>query len=282
MSLARSKGTKVRKRFIVAIAAATAGVLALAVPAVTSAAQGSTHAQASASCTVTIVNGPDSNCGPYDYPQITASNGFTTYVGIDGWACGSADRSHPSGNDCGPTRLTAANPGHWNVTTKEPRGNTAVLMYPSLGQLYNNPSLSRMKLIRSRFTESMPHNSGTVGWAAYDIFLNSSGPSNEVMITLDSVNLCARCSQVLGHATFGGQPFTLHEFGGPGGELIWIRNHTERTGTVYILAMLRWLQRHRLIRWSSTLGIVGFGWEICSTGGVPENFSVSNFWLHTK
>jgi hypothetical protein len=282
MSLASSNGTKMRRRFIAAIVTATVGLLGFAVSAVTSAAQGSTHAQGSAQCTATIVNGPDSNCGPYDYPQITASNGFTTYVGIDGWACGPADRSHPWGNDCGPTRLTATNPGHWNVTTKEAKGNTAVLMYPSLGQLYNNPSLSRMTLIRSSFTESMPHNSGTVGWAAYDIFLNNSGPSNEVMIQLDSVNECLSCSQLLAHVTFGLQRFTLYEYGGPGGELIWHLNHAEHTGTVYVLAMLRWLQRHRYIRRSSTLGIVGFGWEISSTGGVPETFSVSKFWLHTR
>jgi hypothetical protein len=265
-----------RKRLIAAFVAATLGVAGFATATLTSAAQASTN------CTVTVVNGSGSNCGPYAYPQITASNGFTTYVGIDGWACGPASRSHPSGTSCGPTRLTASNPGHWDVTTKQPKGNTAVLMYPSAYQLYNNPSVLRMKLIRSRFTESMPHNSQTVGWAAYDIFLNKSGPSNEVMIQLDYVNRCASCSKLLAHATFGGQRFTLYEFGGPGGELIWGLDHTERTGTVYIRAMLGWLERHRYISRSSTLGIVGFGWEICSTGGVPEDFSVSKFWLHTR
>lgn len=273
------------KKLIVAVVATAAAtqLAASALPAAGATLPAARGAQASTTCTVTVVNGADSNCGPYSYrPQITASNGFTTYVGIDGWACGPASASHPSGTDCGPTRLTATSPGHWNVTTKEPKGNTAVLMYPSASQLYSNPALSKMTAITSGFTESMPHSSGTIAHAAYDIFLNNSGPSNEVMIDLDNVNWSAGGSKYLGRAWFGHQLFTAYEYGGPGGELIWRKNTSEQTGTVHILLMLRWFQKHGFIAPTSTLGIVGFGWEICTTGGVAESFSVSKFWLHTK
>lgn len=264
------------KKLIVAIVAIAAAQLSAALPA-------SAAAQASTTCTVTVVNGPNSNCGPYSYsPQITASNGYTTYVGIDGWACGPASPSHPSGNSCGPTRLTATSPGSWNLTTTEPKGNTAVLMYPSASQLYNNPALSAMKEVSSGFTESMPHDSGTIAHAAYDIWLNHSGPSNEVMIDLDNVNWGTGGSKFLGRAWFGNQMFTAWEYGGPGGELIWRIGTSERTGTVHILLMLRWLQKHGYISRASTLGIVGFGWEICTTGGVAKRFSVSKFTLHTS
>lgn len=155
-------------------------------------------------------------------------------------------------------------------------------MYPSASQLYNNPSLSKMNEISSVFTESMPHDSTTIAHAAYDIWLNHSGPSNEVMIDLDNVNWGAGGSKFLGRASFGNQQFTAYEYGGPGGELIWRIDTSERTGTVHILLMLRWLQKHGYISQASTLGIVGFGWEICSTGGAPKNFSVSNFSLHTN
>jgi hypothetical protein len=271
-----------KKLVVAGVAIAAAAQLAVALPAAGSTLSAARAAQGSTTCTVTVVNGPDSNCGPYSYrPQITASNGFTTYVGIDGWACGPASPSHPSGTDCGPTRLVASSPGHWNLTTKEPKGNTGVLMYPSASQTYNNPSLSKMRLIRSGFTESMPHHSGTIAHAAYDIWLNNSGPSNEVMIDLDNVNWGPGGSKFLGRAVFNHERYTLYEYGGPGGELIWRINTSVRTGTVHILAMLRSLQKHGYIRRTSTLGIVGFGWEICSTGGTTRYFSVSKFWLHT-
>jgi hypothetical protein len=238
-------------------------------------------ARASRTCTVTIVNGPASNCGPYSYsPQITASHGYTTYVGIDGWACGPASRSHPSGTNCGPTRLTATDPGHWHLTTTEPKGNTGVLMYPSVSQLYDNPRIKSMTLIRSGFTEAMPHTPGTVAWAAYDMFLNGTGHANEVMIHTEVVNGCPKCSDFVGHATFAKRGWTLRNYGG--GEWVWTPDKYMATGTVHILAMLKWMIGHGHLRPTATLGIVGFGWEICSTGGVPENFSVSNFWLHTK
>src|SRR5215472_4776847 len=263
-------------KLIVVVTATAAALLWAGLPAAGA-------AQASTVCTITVGNGSGSNCGPYGYrPEITACNGYTTYVGIDGWACGPASTSHPSGTDCGPTRLTATSPGHWSLTTTEPKGNTAVLMYPSAYQLYSNPSLSRMKLVRSGFTESMPHDSGTIAHAAYDIWLNKSGPSNEVMIDLDNVNWSAAGSKFLGRAWFGHQRFTAYEYGGPGGELIWRLDPSERTGTVHILLMLRWLQKHGYISQASTLGIVGFGWEICTTGGAAKQFSVSKFWLHTK
>lgn len=240
-------------------------------------------ALADTTCTVTVVNGPDSNCGPYDYPAITVSNGYNTYVGIDGWACGPADQNNPDGTACGDTNLTAVNPGNFTLTTTEPAGNTGVLMYPSAYQLYNDIPVSGMTYLRSGFTESMPHNTGTVAHAAYDMFFSNTpaNGSDEVMIIDDSSSWGPGGSAKLGHATFNNEAWTAWEYGGPGGELIWRLDTPDvSSGTVHILAMLRWMQKHGYLDPAAQLSLLGYGWEICSTGGVPETFSVSNLWVH--
>lgn len=244
---------------------------ALAMPAVASAKAGP--------CTAA---GPVGSCGPYDYPGITHSWDNTT-VALNGWNCGS-----PPG--CGPLRETVTSPGRFTVSADEPTGNTAVMMYPSLYQVWWNSArgglvehkITAMREVRSKFTEAMRPRAGTVAWAAYDMFIDHPGTShNEMMVQTQNVGGCISCSPVAGHATFGGQAWTLHT---DGGEMIWdlTRGDHERSGTVRLLAMLRWLQSHRFIGKSAAFSSVGFGWEVCSTGGQAERFSVSRFTLALK
>jgi hypothetical protein len=236
-------------------------------------------APAGASCITDWASGPRSNCGPYSFPPVTASNGYTTYVGIDGWACGTVTAGDHSGPDCGPTRLAAANPGHWTVTTTQPAGHTGVLMYPSASQLYSDPVIARMSEIRSSYAESMPHTPGTIAWAAYDMFLNHTGPAGEVMIHTEVVHGCPACSAFVGRARFAGMGWTLRRYGE---EWIWTPDKYRTSGTVDILAMLKWMIARRHLARTATLGSVGYGWEVCSTGGVAERFTVSQFMLRTR
>ena len=41
--------------------------------------------------------------------------------------------------------------------------------------------------------------------------------------------------------------------------------------------MLTWLENHGYLPKGSTLGLIGYGWEIASTGGQSETFAVSRF-----
>jgi hypothetical protein len=56
---------------------------------------------------------------------------------------------------------------------------------------------------------------------------------------------------------------------------------SEQSGSVDILAMLTWLENHGYVPRNDTLDAVKYGWEICSTGGVNENFQVSKFSITT-
>jgi Glycosyl hydrolase family 12 len=227
-----------------------------------------------------VTSAHSGSCGAYNYPPISNSNGYTTYVANDMWSCG-PDTDTTS---CGPQTLTAYDPGNWSVTSTQASGNTAVLTYPNVQQLFTkttntDPALSAFASITSDFTETMNPQAGTDAEAAYDLWLgNTSGP-NEVMIWVDNVGRGSGGARQIGTATIGGQAFTVYQYGSGDGEIIFSLDQNEQSGTVDILATLKWLQGHGLASAGAQLGQVDFGFEICSTGGKPEKFAVSRYTL---
>jgi hypothetical protein len=225
-------------------------------------------------CTTSAAQG---SCGPYADSQITGTTSNTS-IGNDVWSPISGWKQ----------TLNVTNPSDWSVTANMPAGNTAVVSYPSLGANFgetdsDSPTpLSDFKSIYSSFNENMNANSGTSAWAAYDIWLGpSSGTSatNEVMIQHDFANNGACTAEA--SATFGGsggvpvQKWNLCQFGS---ELVWkLTGGNEQSGTVDVLGMLNWLVSHGYLPSESGLYSVGYGWEICSTGGQNEKFQVNNF-----
>jgi len=256
----------------VAVASAPAGA-ALAAPASLSA--------TAKGCTTSA---PSGTCGPYAYSPISNSNGYNTFTGNNCWA-------DPS---C-PQTLTSSGPDHWSVSAKEPAGNTGVRTYPDVQQLFSDwcgtywnncatmtdTPISVLHLLRSTFTENMHATAGTIAEAGYDIWLSDTPGSDEIMVWVDNARRGTGGAAVIGHATIFGQPFTVLQYGGKGGEIIFSLNHNEQTGTVHILATLRWLQSHGYVPAGATVGQVDFGWEICSTGGRPETFTVSAYTLRS-
>ena len=218
---------------------------------------------------------PQGNCGPYSYRPITNSNGFTTYVSNNKWGCGSADQ-------CGRQTVQANTPGNWQVTSDQAAGNTAVLTYPNVQQVFTHtndtdPPLSSFHAVFSHFTEAMHATAGTDAEAAYDIWLSNTKGPDEVMIWVDNRGRGTGGARRIGHATIFKQPFTVYEYGT--GEIIFSLDHNEQTGTIHILASLYWLMEHKIVSARATIGQVDFGWEICSTGGRPETFTVSAYSL---
>jgi hypothetical protein len=190
------------------------------------------------------------------------------------WGCGNGD--------CGPQTLAADNPGSWSATSTQANGNTAVLTYPNVQQVFTktsntDPAVSAFASITSDFTETMNPQAGTIAEAAYDLWLgNTSGP-NEVMIWVDNVGRGSGGARRIGAATIGAQAFTVYQYGD--GEIIFSLNQNEQSGRVDILATLKWLQDRGLVSAGARLGQVDFGFEICSTGGKPEQFAVSRYSL---
>jgi hypothetical protein len=261
-------------------------------------------ASASASTsTVCTKSGYGAGCGPYKANSITFSNGYDTYVENDCWA-------EPN---CTYT-ISSRNPGDWSVTDPgdEPAGSTSVATYPDVQQLTNdfdpatntwgngsdNTPLSSVKALLSTFKESMPHNSGTIAEFGYDIWTNYP---NDVMVWTDNVNRGTGGATKIGAMSYAGQHFTVYVNGtvAGGGEIIFSLDGDngkhrsgfahETSGTVHILALLSWLQKYETANgystYASDLGQVGqidAGWEICSSGGTSETFSVSHYTLRAS
>lgn len=172
--------------------------------------------------------------------------------------------------------LTADSPGSWHVAADMPTGNTSVVSFPNAGAGYSG-SADSFSTFSQSFTESMPHNAATSGWAMDDLWFNNW--ADEVMIQYDFSNN-GDCT-VAATATFSGQPWHLCDFGG--GTMAWklgsgegTAKQSESSGTIDILAMIRYLETNGYLPAASTWTAWSAGFEICSTGSQNETWGYSS------
>lgn len=180
--------------------------------------------------------------------------------------------------EAGPQTIWANSYHSWGVVSRQ-ASTTSVKTYPSVQENYNNhPKVSSLRLLRSRFRETMPKASRNFdAEAAYDLWFNDG--DIEVMLWVDNH----------GQAPAGGRIATAKIAGQSFG--VFSPNHNaysfvklgkqERHGTAHLYLALRWLLRHGDISRSAFLTQVNFGWEICSTHGVPMSFRVGGYSLQT-
>ena len=228
------------------------------------------------------------NLGPFIFPQIQGSGVIgTTTVGNDVW------------NPVLPLTqaLYVNDPAWWTVIANFPSGNAAVSSYPSNSQAYSNPGnhalpflLNAVTSFYSYFNETQANLPGVISEAAYDTWWNSS--ANEIMIQHDMVDPSGdRGSfETIDLATFGGTggvPVQQWSLGIFGSEIIWqltsgtgLFGGGVSQGTVDIRSMVNWLadRGYMVNALNSDLVTIGYGWEICSTGGVDALYRLNGFW----
>jgi hypothetical protein len=195
--------------------------------------------------------------------------------------------------------LYVANPGKWSVVANYPVG-TSVRSFPNTGQTQDwikgtslPAKLSTWSSMTSTYSVNMSPHKGTVGEAAYDLWLDDW--HNEVMIQTDFAgdSLRPRCDvlkEVVTTQTFGGtdgvpvQRWNLCTFGS---EIIWQpptgKNYS--SGKVNVMAMLNWLETHgngKYLPAKPTLTAISFGFEICSTAGKNQTLRVNDFSFTAK
>ena len=218
----------------------------------------------------------DGNLGPYHYRPITASNGSNTYVEPNQWGVG--------GHRGARQHTCARSPGHWHVRARMPRGNTAVLTYPNVAQILTGTAsvgrpVSALRRVTSRYAERTPAGRGEHLEFAWDIWSSRTGGGpDEIMIWVDNRGQ-RPAGRVTGHARVYGQRWAVWSGDGP---VSLVLNHRQRAGVVHILALLRWLVRHRYMRASATVDLVQAGWELCSTAGRWRTFRVTRYNLITR
>jgi hypothetical protein len=178
--------------------------------------------------------------------------------------------------------LHATDPGHWYVTANMPAGNTAVVSFPNTG-FYFNRALSRFSSIVSSFTDSVPARAGTNAEASYDMWFNNTDVVHEVMIQNDySPGRAPGCATwTAKNVRFGGRngvPVHLWDLCVSGSTAFWeTANGNMPSGTVDVLAMLKWLVSHGQLPAATQLGGFSYGFEISSTGSANEDFKVTSF-----
>jgi hypothetical protein len=231
-----------------------------------------------------VTGDPSGNCGAFDFARIVNSNGYNTYVGNNCWA-------DPT---CKQT-ISANSPADWQVVGNEPKGNTAVMTYPDIQQLFNNwcgagwngcanptdTPLSALSKLKFGYALSMPpSSSGTIAQAAYDIWTTDPN-HNEIMIWVDNDNRGSGGAKfIASYTTSDGQAWSLYFYGS---EVIWslgaqgtFAQQTSMTD-VPVAELMNYLVAHGYQQSGALVGQIDFGWEICSTGGVPQTFTVTDY-----
>lgn len=237
---------------------------------------GSGNAGSGGSSNVCVTSAQMGHCPFGPYPQITGA-GSDPYVDqnvwnpIQGWQ----------------QTLHATDPGHWYVSANMPAGNTAVVSFPNTGFNYNK-ALSSFSSIVSSFTDSIPTTNGTNAEASYDIWFKNTGAINEVMIQNDySPGRGPACGTwTATNVQFGGSngvPAHPWKLCVSGSTAYWeTANGNMPSGTVDVLAMLKWLVTHGQLPSGVELTAFSYGFEVSSTGGRAETFRVSSFSAHAS
>ena len=175
----------------------------------------------------------------------------------------------------GPQTICGNSESDWQAVSNQRAGNTAVLTAPSVQIPYNNSNgypLSDFSSLSSSYAENMHAVAGTDAEAMYDIWLNNL--NKEVMFWVDNHGQTPSGS-VVATTTFSGATWDLWQTGG--GYWAFVRKGNASSGTVDLLAGLKYLESRGDLAATDKLWQVNFGWEICSTAGAPETFTVSNY-----
>jgi hypothetical protein len=180
--------------------------------------------------------------------------------------------------------LTARSATRWRVAAFEPAGS-AVRAYPNVSETLGQP-ISHYTAVTATFADSTP--AGGRADAAFDIWVNGApGTSStahmiEVMVWTSTHRTVPSGAPVT-TATIGGQGFTVWECRTSACAshpyYAFVLTGSESSGRVDILAFLRWLISRGLVPASDPLTQVQDGWEIASTGGATETFSMTSYHL---
>ena len=228
--------------------------------------------------TTTAFSEPASRSQPYAaIPEITGTTQLVT-VNNNVWSPVTGTASE----------LFVVDPTRFWVVANMPPGNTQVLAFQSNDLRFGELPLSSFTKIVSSFSEVMNPTPGTQAWAAYDIWLNNW--ANEIMIHHDLARFNPYDSTPLARGiSFGGSngvpvlAWDLHLYGTS--EYVWQPANNAfniQSGSVDILQMLQWMIDNAFLPAVNTFTAVGYGWEMCSTGGLDEFFQVTAFTLDAE
>ena len=186
----------------------------------------------------------------------------------------------------GTQTLTAASPTNWHVVAQVPSNHDSdggIVSYPDTGFWMGNNSgttpVDSSASVTSSWDVTMPTNTSLVaGWSAYDLWFNNW--ADEVMIRTDITASSAYDSTPIATAVFNGVTWNLVNFGS---ERVWSPGIDDahkvnmKTGSIDVLAMLKWMESHGQLPAKSVWTQASFGFEIARTNSTQQTFAVNNF-----
>jgi hypothetical protein len=180
--------------------------------------------------------------------------------------------------------MRVCSPGNWSVTVtaNNNSGDGAVKTYPNVHRDYHNwttgyePKLSSFRSLRTTFASRSPHVGIYDG--AYDIWMNGVADTNstEVMIWTDNYRQVPSGSVVKRGLHFSHRTWKLYATGDHS-YLAYVPNKPLPHGTIALKQRLSYLASQGYLPKGSTVGQVGFGYEVVSTDGVAHRFKIDRF-----
>jgi hypothetical protein len=188
----------------------------------------------------------------------TGSAATATYQPSDTWW---VNNNAWSGGH-GPQTMYACSPSSWYVTSNQPDMGGQVQTYPDTQYNTNSTkTIGQYNSITSTFSEAFP---AAGSWdAMYDIWLNNY--STEIMICNEwtGTNLYWPNDKST-TVVIGGVPYW---FQNNGGIFVFFRQTMVKSGSVDLLAAMKYLVGRGLIKSTDVPTQLEYGVEICSTAG---------------
>ena len=219
---------------------------------------------------------PSSGC---QHPRLVSSARLTTwedagyYVTNDMWNVGKYSVRQTLG---------ACSYRNWFVTATMDNGDRAnvVKSYPNVYRAFGATPVSAYHTITASYAHVNP--GGGIYEDAFDIWFNGVARwwATEIMIWTDNHGQIPP-GLALARVTIDGQRYVVWKSRGPGGTISFVAVRGSSEGTVNLLSFFDWVIARHWMGAGAQLRQVAYGVELVSTGGVPETFAVTSFWVGT-
>ncbi|KHL11178.1 glycosyl hydrolase family 12 [Mumia flava] len=186
-------------------------------------------------------------------------------------------------------KIFVCSKGNWKVRARmdNRRGDGAVKTYPNVHRDWHNwstgrePRLKTFTRIRARHQHRAPK--AGIYNAAYDVWLNGVPGEHELMIWTHNRRQRPAGSVRARNVKIGGRSWTVWATSRRDSSYIaYVPKRNYRKGTTKVLATIRDAKRRGLLSPRVTVGQVGYGFEIVSTGGVTRTFKMDRFTMAVK
>jgi hypothetical protein len=175
----------------------------------------------------------------------------------------------------GPETLYACSYDNWYVVSNQTNEAGAVKTYPNVHKDYADVPIASFNTLTSTFAATSPH----VGIynVAFDIWTNgvATSGSTEFMIWTENFNQVPAGNKIT-TVDFGGRTYDVWKTSS-NHYIAFVPTEPITAGAIDLLEILDWATAQGWFPADSTLGQIGYGVEIVSTGGSEATFWFTDF-----